>query len=326
MYSIGIDISKAKIDCCWLRDADNKKLKTKVFKNTAPDHQALAKWLVKQTGAEPNEIQVVMEATGIYYEPLAYTLHSLGFRVCVVNPARPKEFAKSLGSQHKTDAKDSYLLALYGHRMQPRVWEPEPLEVRELKALAARLDALEADLLREESRLEKATFSKASVRVIESLEQMITHLKTEKKRLEEDVDDHFDRHPRLKQDRELLMTIPAIGPVVSRLMVGLLHSRSFRSAGQVAAFMGLIPKIQESGQWKGRSRLTKTGSNRLRAKVYMAAVVAVRSNPDIRRQYTRLISNGKTKMQAIGAAMRKLVQICFGVIKHQSKYSPQYIT
>lgn len=325
MESIGIDISKAKVDCCWIRDLNNLKVKTKVFKNTQQGFEELSKWLLQQTGEEPVNIRVVMEATGVYYEPLAYALTDLGFVICVVNPARPKEFAKSLGSQHKTDAKDSLVLALFGARMDPRPWEPESTEVRVLKALTARLEALEADLMREENRLEKAEFSRSSERVIESLNQMISYLKFEKKKLEDDIDDHFDRHPDLKKDRELLMSIPAIGPVVSRVIVGVIRSRSFQSGSQVSAFLGLIPRLQESGQWKGRSRMTKSGPSKVRAKLYMAAVVALSNNPDIKEQHRRLMLAGKTKMQALGAAMRKLVQICFGVLKHQSEYRPQCI-
>ena len=152
MESIGIDISKAKVDCCWIRDLSNLKVKTKVFKNTQQGFSELAKWLLQQTGQEPANIRVVMEATGVYYEPLAYTLTDRGFVICVVNPARSKEFAKSLGTQHKTDAKDSLVLALFGARMDPRPWEPEPTEVRVLKALTARLESIEADLMREENR------------------------------------------------------------------------------------------------------------------------------------------------------------------------------
>ncbi|MDO9518709.1 MAG: IS110 family transposase, partial [Pseudohongiella sp.] len=61
----------------------------------------------------------------------------------------------------------------------------------------------------------------------------------------------------------------------------------------------------------------------IRAKLYLAAVVATKYNPDIRAQYLRLLKAGKRKMQAIGAAMRKLIQICYGVLKHQSRYQPQ---
>jgi transposase len=323
MHYVGIDVSKAKLDCCWLRDVEKSKVKTKTFQNTLQGHDALSAWLTDQTKASPAEIQIVIEATGIYHESLAYALFEAGFQVCVANPARTKEFSNSLGSVHKTDAKDSMMLAQYSLRMQPERWQPEAKEIRELKALIARLEALEADLQRETNRLEKAEFTRTSDLVIESLTLMISQLKAEKQRLEKEIDDHIDRHPQLKKDRELMASIPGVGAVISRIMLSLIHSRSFTQARQVSAFVGLVPRIQESGQWKGRSRLSKQGPSRIRAKLYMAAIVCAQWNPDIKAQYQRLLANGKSKMQALGAAMRKLVQICFGVVKHQSQYRPQ---
>src|SRR5690606_15671623 len=135
------------------------------------------------------------------------------------------------------------------------------------------------------------------------------------------IDDHIDRHPQLKKDRELMASIPGVGAVISRIMLSLIHSRSFTQARQVSAFVGLVPRIQESGQWKGRSRLSKQGPAKIRAKLYMAAIACAQWNPDIKAQYQRLLANGKSKMQALGAAMRKLVQICFGGVKHQSEYA-----
>lgn len=316
-------MSKAKLDCLWLRDAQAGKLKTKVVTNNGKGFGALAQWLVKTLKAEPGEIHVIMEATGVYHEALAYSLHEKGFRVSVVNPAQAKAFAKSLGNIHKTDKKDSQLLALYGAQRQPRQWVPEAREIRELKALMARLEAISKDLQRELNRLEKAQVSGSSELVMQSLEKMITELKAEKARLEKEIDDHIERHPQLKKDRALLESIPGVGSVLSRVMLATLHSRAFLNAGQVAAFLGLIPVLQESGIFKGRSRLSKKGPAIIRAKLYMAAVSAKQHNPDVSAQYERLLKRGKTEMQALGAAMRKLVHICFGVIKHQREYQPQ---
>ena len=108
-------------------------------------------------------------------------------------------------------------------------------------------------------------------------------------------------------------------------MLSVIHSREFTRAGEVAAYVGVIPTITESGVFKGRSRLSKKGPARVRAKLYMAAIVASQYNPDIIDQRQRLLAAGKTKMQALGAGMRKLVHICFGVIKNQTKYYPQAI-
>ncbi|WP_327192695.1 IS110 family transposase [Psychrobacter sp. PL15] len=112
-----------------------------------------------------------------------------------------------------------------------------------------------------------------------------------------------------KQDQDLLQTINGVGPVVSRQMLSLMHNKDFTKASQAAAFLGLIPKQVQSGTLKGRTRLAKNGSSAIRAKLYMAAVVSTRHNPDIKAQYERLLANGKCKMQAIYAAMCKLVDI-----------------
>ncbi len=324
MQHVGIDVSKHKLDCAWLREPNTGKIKTKTSPNNSEGFAQLADWLLKQTDAEHSDIQIVLEATGVYHEALALFLFDQGFRVSLVNPVRPKRFAESLAVVHKTDKKDSVLLAKFSYMTNPELWQPEAVEVRELKALIARLEALEKDLLREENRQEKAEISQASDIVIESLAKMIDVLKREKERLEKQIDDHIDKHPHLRKNRQLMESIPGVGPVVSRVMLSVMGSRSFKNAGQLAAFLGLIPKQRESGILKGRSMLSKTGPARVRAKLYMAAIVATRHNPDIKSQYERLTQNGKTPMQAIGAAMRKLVQICFGVVKHQSEYRPQF--
>jgi transposase len=193
------------------------------------------------------------------------------------------------------------------------------------QALLSRLTGLETDLQREHNRLEKAEVSQASKTVIESIQLMIERLSTEVNRIKKQVDDHIDQNPKLKKDRTILKTIPAVGEVLSREMLSVLNSRDFEKASQAAAFVGVVPKLWESGKMKGRTTLCKNGPGRLRAILYMAAIVATKYNPDIKLQYERLLKAGKTKMQALGAAMRKLVQICFGVLKHQSEYRFQAI-
>jgi transposase len=322
-HIIGIDVAKDKFDCLWLKDTTTLKIKTRVLPNNPNGFETLRAWLLKHVSDDLGHIHVVMEATGVYHEPLAHALYEYGIKVSIVNPAYVRDFAKGLGVRSKTDKKDSMVLARYGASVHPDLWQPDPPEIRELKALLSRLAALELDIQRELNRLEKAQISQASTRVLQSIESMVQHLRTEKQQLEADINNHIDRYPGLKQDRDILMSIPAIGDVLSREMLALLHSRRFTYAGQAAAFVGLVPKQWESGKMKGRTSLCKNGSSRLRAKLYMAAVVATQHNPDIKAQYHRLLANGKTKMQALGAAMRKLIQICFGVLKHQCEYRSQ---
>jgi transposase len=320
---IGIDVSKAKMDVLWLKEALTLKAKSKVFNNDRKGHAELLVWLNKHVDRPLTEIHVVMEATGIYHEALAYWLFDHGLAVSVINPAYARDFAKGLGTVHKTDKADSLILARYGVMANPPLWQPEPVAIRELKALIARIDALEMDVQREKNRLEKSEFNGTSSLVIQSLHNMISLLDAERIRLEKNIDDHIDRHPDLKEDLRLLRTIPGIGPVVSRVMVAMIRSRPFETASECAAFLGVIPKLKESGIFRGRSSLSKKGPPKVRAKLYMAAIVASQYNPDIKAQKERLLKNGKNKMQALGAAMRKLVHQCFGVLKHQAEYCLQ---
>jgi transposase len=324
MNTIGIDVSKEKLDVALLREQD--KVKTKAVANKQMGWQELLDWSLKNTGLAIAELHFVMEATGIYHEQLATFLYEAGAKVSVVNPAQIKFYAQGLGVRSKNDKKDSVVLARYGLKENPKSWQPEAQEIRELKALLARFDGIEKDLQREKNRQETAQISLAPAEVINSLNLMSEQLKTERKRLDKLIEDHINKHPKLKENKALLESIPAVGKVIATRMLMVIGSRQFEDAHQCAAYLGLIPVQHESGSSvKGRSRLSKAGNPIIRAKLYMAAVVATRYNPDIKAQYERLTSKGKSKMSALGAAMRKLVQICFGVLKHQQPYQPQTV-
>jgi len=325
MIYLGIDISKAKLDCTLLDPAtDKRKTKTKTVSNDPKGFEALSAWLDKQ-GVAPVDVHGVMEATGVYHEQAALWLTDAGMRVSVVNPAQVRDFARGLAMRTKTDGTDSVALARYGAFIQPEPWEAPPLEIRELKALIARLEALETDARRELNRREKALVAQAPALVRESLDNHLATLKGEIVRLQQAIDDHINRHPGLKADRERLLSIPAVGDKTANRMLAVLHSRKFRNAEQVAAFLGLVPVEHQSGSSvQKRPRLAKNGDARTRAVLYMAAIVAAQYNPHVKALYTRLCAKGKSKMAALGAAMRKLVHLCFGVVKHQTVYQPNW--
>ncbi len=321
MNVIGIDVSKDKLDVLWLRDVVSGKVKTKIHRNTAAGHKMLIKWIVKSTGQAIEHSHCLMEATGIYHEALAYALHTAGAEVSLVNPAKVRDYARSLGVRTKTDKKDSWVIAHYGATQQVRRWQPEPEAVRTLKALINRLMMIEKDRQREANRLEHIPQTGASETVAQSIHTVMAQLDAEKQRLEKSINEHIDQNPSLKNDRELLISIPGVGPVVSRLMLAVLHSRDFAKATQCAAYLGLNPIHNESGtSVRGAAHISKAGNARARAKLYMAAIVCIQYNPDISDHYQRLLKNGKSKKSALCAAMRKLVHICFGVLKHQQPY------
>ena len=324
MMYFGIDVSKNKLDCAWLRDVTTTKVRTRGFPNNPKGFKTILDWAQDHTGLPVDQLHFTMEATGVYHEAAAYALHQGGATVAVVNPAHIHRYAQSHGRRSKTDRKDSVVLARYGALENPRPWQPEPPEVRSLRALIARLAAVEKDLQREANRKEKAQISQASAEVVHSIEIMLEHLREERHRLLQQIDTHIDQHPHLKADRQLLETIPAIGEVLSREILALLRSRSFLRASQPAAYIGIVPLHHHSGTSVHKPAvISKTGPSRLRAKLYMGAVVAISHNPTVKQHYQRLLKAGKPKSVALVGAMRKLLHICFGVLKHQTPFQVQ---
>jgi len=324
MQFIGIDVSKQRLHAAWLRDPQQGLTRPKAVDNSPEGHALLLAWAQGASGAPADELCFVLEATGVYHEAVALFLHQAGAEVAVSNPLHIKRFAESHGIKTKNDAHDGRVLALYGHERRPPAWQPPPAPVRDLRALLKRLQALEEDRQRETNRLEKTQIEGAPACVLESLQAMLAVLTQEIERLRQQIDDHIDRHPELKGQRAHLQSIPGVGPRLSAEFLALFSSKRFRDAKQAAAFLGLVPAQYQSGtSVRRRPHLAKNGDSRWRARLFLPALTAARYNAEVRALYQRLIQAGKSKMSAAGAAMRKLVQIAFGVFKHQQPYQPQ---
>jgi transposase len=300
----GIDVAKEKLDCAVVVHDRQRPIGQKSFPNTPDGIERAAAWVMKVCRAEAFEVHAVLEPTAAYHEVAARLLAAKGMAVL-----------------SKTDKIDAVLLARYGCLAQPKAWTPPAEPLVELQALLARLDDVEGDLRREQNRYEQACVRGCSGAIKHSFVMSIRSLKAQCKRLQQAVAAHFAVHEDLQADLERLQTIPAVGPKTAMRMLALLRSHSFETARQVAAFLGLVPIERQSGRSvRGRPRLSKAGNPRLRAALYMAAVVATKLNPDIRAQQQRLLARGKAKMSTLGAAMRKLVHICFGVLKSGNVY------
>lgn len=321
MKIIGIDVSKAKLNSSLLIDPHLRKTKDKSSDNTIAGFKSLLEWVCRHSKCEAADLHFVMEATGVYHETLANFLFEAGCKVSIVNPYRIKKFAESHGFRSKNDRHDGLVIALYGHERNPTAWCPPPPEASHLKALLARLTAVESDIRRELNRQEKSQVGQAPVEVMTSLDKSLAFLDEQKAQLKKEIEGHLSRHPKLKEERDLLLTIPGVGDKLAVLFLALFESKKFSRAPEAAAFLGLIPVEFDSGSSVHKPpRLSKAGDGRLRAALFMPAIVATRYNPDVKDLYQRLLKAGKTKMSAIGAAMRKLVHIAFGVFKNHTPY------
>ena len=310
---LGIDIARRKFDVA-LQLAG--KFKYKSFGNDAAGFAALASWLARHG---TDAVHACLEATGSDGEALALWLVDAGHRVSIVNPAQIKGFAQSLMARNKTDRVDSRIIALFCQAHQPPAWVPPPLEIRQLQAWVRRLVALQDLRQQENNRL-----GTASDEVATSIHSVIAVLDQEIEAVRQRIRDHFDQHPGLRQQRDLLDSIPGIGEAtIASLLAFIGDIQRFSHAKQLAAFAGLTPRQVQSGSSVHRySRITKAGNPLIRKALFMPAVVAAHHNPVIKAFYQRLRAAGKSGKSAITACMRKLLHIVFGILKSQTPFDP----
>lgn len=307
MQYLGIDVSKDKFDVALMVGPDQ--FKQKVFSNDESGFRKLMNWLESRA---TEEVHAGMEATNSYWEGLAEFLSDQDVTVSVINPRLIKKECQSWGMRNKTDKADAQVIARFCQAKKPRAWAPPPVEIRELRAMVRHLCSLEEERQRHINNLETAS----SEVVARSLGRLVAFLDEQIAEVKKRISGHINKHPRLKSDADLLQSIPGLGEkTIAVILSELPDVSNFTSAKSVAAYAGLSPKKVESGQFKGATRLCKFGNARLRRALYFPAMVAMRFNPLIRDFYTRLRRRGKCKMSAIGACMRKLLAIAYGVLK-----------
>jgi len=318
---LGIDISKDWFDAALLQDGQPKP-GHKRFPNNAKGFEQLVAWLRNR---KAGQVHACLEATGTYGEALATFLYEQGHTVSVVNPAQVYYFVQSSLSRAKTDKADAEQIAWFCQLHQPPAWTPPAPELRPLQGLVRRLDALLDMRQTETNRLAAGPIA---AEVTASIQTVLAFLDKEIAAIKQQIREHINSHPDLKHRRDLLTSIPGIADTsAAAILAELGDVTQFTRARQVAAFAGLVPKIRHSGSSvRGRATLSKRGSSRLRRALYFPAMTALRFNPLIRALRDRLKERGKAKMAILGAAMRKLLHIVFGVLKSGKPFDPNILS
>lgn len=308
---LGIDVGKKKLDVVLMF---NQKTLPRKFDNSPNGLRALAGWLAS---LRISHVHACLEATGIYGEAVAEFLYEKGHRVSVVNPLRIKGYAKSDLQRNKTDPADARTIADFCLVKEPGPWHPLPVEVKHLQALTRRLESLGEMLGAENNRLEAASLS-----VRPSLKRIIRTLEKEIENVRRLIKEHIDNHPDLKEQSDLLQSIPGIGEKTAQVLLSEIEFSRFDSARSVAAQAGVTPGRRQSGNSLNWTRLSKIGNGRIRKALYFPAMSAMKHNEIIKTFASRLSQNGKAPMQVICAAMRKLLHIAFGVLKNNHPFDP----
>lgn len=317
MLTLGIDIAKDTFDVALLGGQQTYRGH---FSNDQSGFAKLHRWL-KKRGA--SEAHVAMEATNSYWLELAFFLHEQAYTVSVVNAKRIKRHAEATMQRNKTDREDALTIADYCRKHRPEPWTPPSEAYLALRAMARRLQTLKTDRQRERNRRQSGI---PNQEVEATIVAHIAFLDEQIEALSQRIREHIDQHPDLKRDKELLTSIPGVGDVVAAVFLAEVPDVSrFPQATQLAAFAGLTPGQRQSGSsLNGRSRLVKWGNTYLRAVLFMPALSAHRWNPLIAALKQRLEDRGKNGMTITVAIMRKLLHLCYGVLKTGKPFDPNH--
>jgi len=264
-----------------------------------------------------------MEATGSHSSTLAKMASSTGLfgEARIVNPRLIHHYAKSLGLKNKTDRLDASAIARYGCERRPEPPAKRTAAEDELKAIVrARADFVKARTALAEQRrdiqpesLQEAyrDVEASLLRKIEELEEMMERVVAE--------------DAAMKHDAELLDSIPGVGRVCVMTMLGELGDmRRFASRGKLVAFAGLNPVVKESGSsLRRRGGISKAGPSELRRVMHLAARAAACSSKDnpFRSFYEKKLKEGKSKLCAMTAVMRKMLVVARAVIVSDERFS-----
>ena len=301
---VGIDVSKAQLDVA-VRPTGKRW--------TLPYDQTGIEGLIPQiVDLEP--ALVLLEATGGLELPLVAALAAAALPVVVVNPRQVRDFAKATGTLAKTDTLDAGVLAHFADAVRPEVRPLKDAETQVLNSLTARRRQVMTMLVSEKNRLGTAIGA-----VSPRIEAHIAWLEQELSDLDKGLRQTLRRSPVWREKDDLLRTVPGVGEQLSLTLLAHLPELGTLNRRQIAALVGVAPYNRDSGALRGK-RAVWGGRSRVRAVLYMGALVASRHNPAIRDFYQRLLAAGKPKKVALVASMRKLLVILNGMLKHGSPW------
>lgn len=326
MHFIGNDVSKKTLDLAYFDPQHRRWSRPCSLGNNPTGWDTLIQWAEIQTQALREDICIVMEATGVYHLKAAAYLSREGLNVIIVNPQQASQYAKSQNQQNKSDKLDARSLQEYGSQLKKyHLFMPDSPEISQLKALLSRIRQLGKDLQRERNRLEKCDFQEGSSWARTSIERLVGFITSEQTLTQQKIDQLIKQNHTLRHHQKLLCSIKGIGKLTSQWLLPLLSTQRFNNAREAAAFLGLVPCHKSSGtSLKTRGRLSGRGDADLRSRLYMPAVCAITHDPAMKAFYQQLVAKGKPSKVALTAVMRKLIHVCYGVIKHQTPYIENY--
>jgi transposase len=301
---IGVDVAKDEIvvyrsDLGKVQDVSNERSALHKWLKTLPAHSAIA-----------------LEATNIYHLDTTELAHEMGHDVYVIDGSRLNRYRDGIGIRAKTDALDAVLLARYLSRESDRlrVWSPPPEAYTRLKSLLRRRAKLiQSRVALKQSWKNEPLLREAFDLLLASIDQFE---KAIQKTLKEIVNE-AGMHDQVKR----CQAVEGLGVLTATAAATAFMRGDFADSDEYVAFLGMDPRVRQSGQKDQKRRLSKRGDSEFRRLFHTSAMAASRS-PTWKPFYQRYLARGLSGTQALVILARKLARVVFALMKNQSEYRP----
>ena len=330
VYSLGLDVDKTSFKCCMkLKDGSAKAI-TKAscsFSNSLAGFHELLGWIQKHRKFADAELKIVMEATGVYHEYLAFFLHDSGFAVYITLPLRAKRYFQSLGYKSKNDKIDAQALADLGLQQDLRLWTPCSKHLLQLRSLTRQLQMLQENRTTLNNQLEAAEHLMYCDKVvIKNFKSLITSIDKDIKQLKERINEFIMNDEILVSKFRLVEPIKGLGIITFATIVAETGGfELFENQKQLVSYAGYDVIENQSGKRIGKTKISKQGNTHIRRILHLASFNVVRYKvATFNEQYDRIYDRTRIKMKGYVAVQRKLLCLIYALWKSHSQFNPQY--
>lgn len=330
-YSLGLDVDKVGFKACLKSQEENTRgvvRGSKSFSNNAEGFQELCKWIIKHRKSQTSEIKIVMEATGVYHEHLAWYLYQQDYRVSIILPLRAKRYIQSLGIKSKNDEIDAQGLADMGLQQDLELWQPCSKHILILRSLTRQLEMLMESRTVFINQLESFTHqTHCDKMVIKSLKSLIKTIEKDIDKLKKRIMQFVNEDAELSKKYKLVEPMKGLAMITFATLVAETGGfELFESQAQLVSYAGYDVVENKSGSRVGKTRISKKGNTHIRRIMFMAAFNVVRYKVSPFYQiFERVYEKTKVKMKAYVAVQRKLLCIIYALWKNDSIFDPEYL-
>ena len=326
--NVGVDISKDTFDATLVQLTVKQEFKIaghRKFSNTQKGFEQLLCW-TNERKQDDISLSFTMEATGVYYEKLAYYLDGHEQDVCVVLPNKAKKYAESLDNKSKTDKLDAKCLGKLGAERKLRKWKVQGESYRELKQLTREREALIQERSSAKCQLHALKFSaNASPNSIKRNNSRIVFLDAQIKEIETELKNIISEDKWLAKKAEKIQTIPGVALITLAIIIAETNGfASIENIKQLASYSGLDIVENQSGQWKGKTKISKKGNSHIRKALYFPAFSFLKYDKNANNLYNRIKEKKEKPMVAAVAVQRKLLGLIYVLWKNDTIYDPRY--